>query len=198
MNKSQYRSSEKLLEIVHAKALEENICFEEIIKLLGTRAFGIALLFFSLPSALPFSAIPGVSFIFSIPIFFFAIQMMLGRHTLWLPPIIAKKTIPHKSVVKFIDKTVPYLRKAEYFLKPRWLFMTNRPMEVINGLMLLLLSILLMLPIPFSNFIFAILLVIFSLGLIEKDGAFIVLGYLASTLYLSLFSWLIKAAIAWV
>ncbi|QBR83755.1 hypothetical protein E3983_04930 [Legionella israelensis] len=61
MKKRGQRSSDKLLEIMHSDALTEDICFEEILKLLGERAFGIALLFFSLPSALPFSVIPGVA-----------------------------------------------------------------------------------------------------------------------------------------
>jgi len=195
MKKPGQRSSQKLLEIMHSNAMTKDICFDEIIKLLGTRAFGIALLFFSLPSALPFSAIPGVAFVFSVPIFFFAVQMILGRNTLWLPKRIATKTVSYQSVAKIIQKTVPYLKKAEYFLKPRWAFMTSRPMEIVNGLVILFLAIFLVLPIPFSNYIFAILLVTFSLGLIEKDGIVILLGYIASLLYVSLISWFITAAV---
>ncbi|HBD7260561.1 TPA: exopolysaccharide biosynthesis protein, partial [Legionella pneumophila] len=37
--------------------------------------------------------------------------------------------------------------------------------------------------IPFSNFIFATLLIIFSLGLIEKDGLFLIIGYLGVVIY---------------
>ncbi|AOU64482.1 exopolysaccharide biosynthesis protein [Legionella pneumophila] len=195
MKKPGQRTSEKLLEIMHSNAMTKNICFEDIIKLLGARAFGIALLFFSLPSALPFSVIPGVAFVFSVPIFFFSVQMILGRNTLWLPKKIAKKTVPYQSVSKIIQKTVPYLKKAEYFLKPRWAFMTSRPLEIMNGLVILCLAILLILPIPFSNFIFAILLITFSLGLIEKDGVVIMLGYAASLLYVSFIFWVIAAAV---
>lgn len=195
MKKPVQRSSEKLLEIIRSNAMKKNICFEDLIKLLGTRAFGIALLFFSLPSALPFSVIPGVAFIFSVPIFFFAVQMILGRDTLWLPKGIAKKTISSHSIANIIQKTVPYLKKAEYFLKPRWRFMTSRFMEIINGLVIFFLAILLILPIPFSNFIFAILLITFSLGLIEKDGVVILLGYAISVLYIGIIFWFITAAI---
>ena len=202
MKKRGQRSSDKLLEIMHSNALTEDICFEEILKLLGERAFGIALLFFSLPSALPFSVIPGVAFVFSLPILFFAVQMVLGRNTLWLPKIMAKHTIPHKTVVNIIHKTVPYLKKAEFFLKPRWAFMSGRFMEIINGMVIFCLAVLLILPIPFSNFIFALLLIIFSLGLIEKDGVFIMLGYVATTIYVSFVSLFIMAAIhhimAWI
>jgi len=196
------RSSKKLLEILHANARKKEIRFEDIIKQLGPRAFGIALLFFSLPIALPFSVIPGVAFVFSVPIFFFSAQMIFGRNTLWLPEKIAKKTISYQSLVNIIQKTVPYLEKAEYFLKPRLAFMTSRAMEIMTGLVILFLALLLMLPIPFSNFIFAILLITFSLGLIEKDGVIILLGYAATLLYVGLIFWVITAAVhklmAWV
>lgn len=88
-----------------------------------------------------------------------------------------------KSISKIIHTTVPYLIKIEYFLKPRWSFMTCRFMEIINGTIIFCLAILLMLPIPFSNFIFAALLITFSLGLIEKDGLFIILAYVGVFLY---------------
>ena len=73
--------------------------------------------------------------------------------------------------------------------------LTIAPMEILNGLVILVLALLLILPIPFSNFIFAIQLIVFSMGLIEKDGIFIVLGYTASLLYISLISWVIVAAV---
>ncbi|KTD31339.1 exopolysaccharide biosynthesis protein [Legionella israelensis] len=49
---------------------------------------------------------------------------------------------------------------------------------------------------------FALLLIIFSLGLIEKDGGFIMLGYVATTIYVSFVSLFIMTAIqhimAWI
>ncbi|QDP72107.1 exopolysaccharide biosynthesis protein [Legionella israelensis] len=194
-------ASEKLLEITRCKTVKENTCFEDILALLGERTYGIALLFFSLPSALPFSLIPGMTFIFSMPIFIFTIQMIFGRSTFWLPKIIAQWHIPYKLVVKIICTTAPYLKKAEFFIKPRWSFMLCRPMQIMNGLLIFCLTFLLILPIPF-NFIFATLLIIFSLGMIEKDGAIIILGYIATVLYVSFISWfimvVIKAIMTWV
>jgi hypothetical protein len=195
MKKNNQRSSEKLLEIINSETMTKDICFEEIIKLLGTRSFGIALLFFALPSVLPFSIIPGAAFIFSVPILFFSAQIIFGRKSLWLPNFIAKKTVSHKAVIKIIHKTIPYLKKAEYFLKPRWSVITSRPMEIINGLIIFFLALFLILPIPLSNFIFAILLITFSLGLIEQDGLVITLGYIAALIYFSFIFWFITAAI---
>jgi hypothetical protein len=183
MKKNAQRSSDALLELVNHKELKGKLTFQHILQGLGHRAFGIALLFFALPSALPFSAVPGISFIFSLPIALFACQMMFGRKTLWLPKVIAERPIHKKTISKVIHGAVPYLTKIEYFLKPRWAFMTSRFMEIINGLIIFCLALFLMLPIPLSNFIFAILLIIFSLGLVEKDGLFLVIGYIGAIFY---------------
>jgi hypothetical protein len=189
------RSSATLLEIANNEALQGELTYQRILDTLGERAFGIVLLFFALPSALPFSAIPGISVIFSIPIVLFSCQMIFARKTLWLPKLIAERTIHHQSISKMVHSAVPFLIKVEYLSKPRWAFMTCRFMEVINGLAILSLGLFLMLPIPFSNFIFASLLIIFSLGLIEKDGMFLFLGYIGAISYISFISMLIITVI---
>ena len=185
MNATTTHSSDILLEIANHKDLKGELTYQEILQILGERAFGIVLLFFALPSALPFSTVPGVSVVFSVPIALFSCQMVFARKTLWLPKIIAKRTIHQKTIPKAIHATVPYLTKIEYFLKPRWEFMTCRLMEIINGTLIFCLAILLMLPIPLSNFIFAALLIIFSLGLIERDGLLLVIGYIGIIFYAS-------------
>lgn len=185
MKENVKRSSDTLLAIVNHKDLKGELTYQRILQALGERAFGIVLLFFSLPSALPFSAIPGVSVIFSVPILLFAFQMIFARKTMWLPKSIAERTIHQETIAKIIHATVPYLIKIEYFLKPRWAFMTCRFMEIMNGSIIFGLAILLMLPIPLSNFIFASLLIIFSLGLIEKDGVFLAIGYIGVVFYVS-------------
>lgn len=195
MNKSYKRSSETLLDMAQNKNFSGDVTYLSIIQALGERAFGLALLFFSLPSALPFSVIPGVSAIFSIPIMIFSFQMIISKKTLWLPNILAKRIIHHETISRIIQTTVPYLIKAEYFLKPRWQFMTSRFMEIVNGTIIFGLAILLMLPIPFSNFILATLLIIFSLGLIEKDGLFIAIGYVAVIIYAGFIYLVIMAGI---
>lgn len=195
MMKKNMPSSEILLNIAYDKTLDGDLTFQRILELLGMRAFGIGLLFFALPSALPVSAIPGVSFIFSLPILLLAVQMILSRKTIWLPKIVAKHAVHHNTICKIVHAASPYLKKAELLLKPRLLFMTSPIMERVNGAVIALLACLLMLPIPLSNFIFSALIVIFSLGFIEKDGIFIIVGYLGSLLYASLIYTIIATSI---
>lgn len=178
------RSSEILLEIVRNKNLKKGLTYRYILQILGDRAFGVAILFFALPSLLPCSAIPGVAIVFGLPIVIFTLGMVLGRKSLWLPKSIGNKKISHSKISEIISAVLPYILRLERFSKPRWVFMTYRIIEVINGLTILCLAFLLMLPIPFSNFIFGGLLVIFSIGTIEKDGLLIFMGYLCFIAYI--------------
>jgi hypothetical protein len=189
------RSSEILAEIPQNKDLEGHLTYQYILQALGKRAFGMALLFFSLPSILPFSVMPGVSVVFSLPIAIFAFQMIFARKSLWLPKTISNNTISHKKVSKIINGVMPYLIKLELLSKPRWALMTCRIMEIINGIIILCLAILLMLPIPFSNFIFGGSIVIFGLGISEKDGVFVFIGYILFVLYIIFISFLTSTAI---
>lgn len=102
MKKTVKRSSDTLLEIANHKQLKGELTYRRILQVLGDRAFGVVLLFFALPSVLPFSAIPGVSAVFSVPIIIFACQMIFARETLWLPKIIAKRSIHQKNISKII------------------------------------------------------------------------------------------------
>ena len=66
--------------------------------------------------------------------------------------------------------------------------MTCGVMEIISGIVILCLAVLLMLPIPFSNFIFGMMLIVFSLGVAEKDGVLIFVGHLCFILYITFIS----------
>lgn len=179
------RSSEILMAMAQDKRLGGDLTYRYIAQTLGERAFGIGILFFSLPILLPLSAMPGLSLVFSLPIVFFALEMILARNSFWLTKNIGQKTISHAKLSKIIYAVVPYLVKLERLSKPRWLFMTSRIMEIMNGITILLIALLLVLPIPFSNSIFGAMLVSFGLGIAEKDGLLILIGYLLFLLYVS-------------
>lgn len=184
--KTHHRITDLFIQLLHDEQLKSHLTFGQIIKKLGDRSYGFILLFFAIPSALPFSFIPGISFIFSIPIALGSLAMAIGENTIWIPTILENQTISKKTFAKVIRYSLPIIRKTEYFLKPRYSMMNSRPLMILNGITIFFLSILLMLPIPFSNFFLASLIAVFSLGLIEKDGLFILLAYVLSFFYIGL------------
>lgn len=184
--KTHHRITDLFIQLLHDEQLKSHLTFGQIIKKLGDRSYGFILLFFSIPSALPFSFIPGISFIFSIPIALGSLQMIIGRKTIWIPAVLANKSISKETFSKVIRHALPVIKKTESFLKPRYSIMNSRLFMILNGITIVFLSILLMLPIPLSNFFLASLIAIFSLGIIEKDGLFIIAGYVLSFFYISI------------
>ncbi|CDZ76144.1 Exopolysaccharide synthesis, ExoD [Legionella massiliensis] len=172
-----------LKKLVKTHQNESSVSYEELVKTMGEKAYGLIAILFALPSALPVSAIPGISFIFGLPIVFIAVHIILARPALWLPQTLAKRRIAMDKLSQVIKKTLPYLLYIERMLKTRWLFFSSPTMERLHGIVLLGLSLLLLLPIPFSNFFFSSLIILFGLGISERDGIVLALAYLGSFLY---------------
>lgn len=181
-----FKKSSEVLSELSQQMKSGSITLGELLEKLENRAFGVGLLVFSLPSALPFSIIPGISIIFSVPICIFAIQMIIANKKLWLPKILAQREIPQNKLKKILDYAIPRLKKIEHFLKPRLPFIFSRVFESIIGLIIFIMALLLMLPIPFSNFIYSMVLIIFSLGLAQKDGIAIIIGFISALIALGI------------
>lgn len=148
----------------------------ELDQLLGDRSFGFLLLLFALPNSIPLVGIPGVSTVTGIVLIVIAIQMIGGLRRLYLPERIQRRSFSGTGFKKLIQRAAPWLAKLERGLKPRWLWLTSSRAERWLGGVCLLLALLLILPIPFGNFFPGFAVVLLALGLIEKDGAFILAG----------------------
>lgn len=160
------------------------LTYGELVGQFGDQGLGIVAILFALPSALPISVIPGFSFIFGLPIVFVALHLIAGKHVLWLPKKLSANTIDRTKLVNVVRKCLPWLLYVERFLKPRLPFFSSPAMEKMHGVVLLVLSLLLLLPIPFSNFIFASIIICFGFGIAEKDGLILTIAYGASIIYL--------------
>jgi len=165
------RTSDILATLITEADGHGDISLQEILKLLGARAFGIAILIFSLPNSLPIPSPPGFSAIIGFPIVIFGFQMLLGRKSLWLPPRVRRYRFSRAKFTAFLTKALPYIRKVERFLHPRLTFMGGKPAEHVLGFTILLLSALLVLPIPLGNFLPGLFISIIALGMLERDGA---------------------------
>lgn len=176
--KKQTNVSYLLIQISRELNKKKTINYKSLINKLGNQTFGLIIILFALPNLLPLSIIPGFSLLFGLPIIFVALHLIIGIDTLWLPPFLATREVDPKQLESMIKKTVPYLKKMERILKPRLLFITSKWLGRIHGLILFCLSFLLTLPVPFSNFVIALLIILLGLGLAEDDGLIIVFCYL--------------------
>lgn len=167
------RTSEILSRLAE-KADKETITVGSIVDALYDRSFGVVMILFALPN----TVIP-IAWILGTPILLFAVQMVMGRQEPWLPEFMRRRAMNQETFSKVVSYAVRYLRKIESALKPRWNFLTTDTMERIIGVYIIFLTLVLMIPVvPFGNALPAFGISIISAGLLEKDGAAIVVGAL--------------------
>lgn len=172
----------------------DEISLKEIIEHFGDRAFGALILFFAAPNMLPLP--PGTSSVLSAPLIFITVQLVMGRSTIWLPEFMVSKKLKTEHVKFFCDKVAELLKRTEVLVKPRYLVMTKPIMERLIGIIALVLSVVLFLPIPLGNLPPAVALSLFSVGIIERDGIFVALGWLATLISFGILIALGFAAVA--
>ncbi len=168
------RTSQLLL-VMARRFSGARIQLSEIGRSLGNRSFGLLLLVFALPNAQPIG-FPGLSTITGIPLALIALQMVLGREQPYLPAWLGRRSLPGREFSQLVEKTTPWLARIERLLKPRLGWMTGKRGERVLGAFCLTLAAILMLPLPLGNLLPGISIVMLALGLMEKDGALILVG----------------------
>lgn len=161
----------------------------DLLKDFGPAAFGMLLFLGVLPAFIP---VPGVGGAVGGPlVILVGVQLLLGMRKLWLPVFLARRG-PHRSaMMRFRQRMAPWLRRLEKLVRPRMTaFLDNRIALSFTGLLLVLLGVLLALPIPFTNYVFGFLLLLFAFALLERDGALLLVAWIAGGIAVVVFGFL--------
>lgn len=166
--------------MLHALAHDdrrERIAVGDLLAALGDRALAALLFVFAVPNVLPVP--PGASTILGAPLVFLAAQLAFGRRP-WLPAVIAGRTMPRADFAALVRRIGPWLARAERLLRPRASALALPPMEYLVGLVCLLLAVVLVLPVPLGNMLPALAISLLALGILERDGLWILAGLVAA------------------
>jgi hypothetical protein len=188
-----------MTKIKKIRTLEENLLLlrqangtsltlSEILHVLSGKGRLLILLLLSLPFCQPIQ-IPGLSTPFGLGIAFMGLRMVFGKH-IWLPKNLLSKNISKDTLSKIVDKTLVLLNKIKPWIHPRLYWLCHSSfMESVHGLTICVIGIFLALPlpIPLSNLTAAWSIFLLSLGILEDDGLFILIGYVASLITIALF-----------
>jgi hypothetical protein len=163
------------------------VTLREVIYRLRGRAYSLLLILLCLPFTQPIP-LPGLSTPIGLAIAFIAMRLALGQRP-WLPKKLQRKVLPAGFFEKIFTVAAWVLRILESFLRPRWpLICANRRSLQIHALIMLIAALVLLLPllIPFSNTFPGWTILLLAAGMLERDGLFILLGYITfavGTLY---------------
>ncbi len=186
------RLSEILTDIANDPA-RERIAIVDIREVMGDRAFGALMFVFAAPNTLPLNA-PGVSVVLGVPLLFLSLQLMLGFAVPWLPQALVQTTVTRQRFTQVMNVIVPWMRRVEKLSKPRWPLLAAGFAERVIGLVCVVLSIVLILPVPFGNMGPAIAVCALAFALLERDGKATLTGMVTSAVALVL-AWGVIVAI---
>ncbi len=174
-----------LLELTRSGHPDDALPLREILGDLQDSAFGMFLLIAVIPSFIP---IPGVAGAISGPlVMLIGAQMLAGLRRPWLPGPIGRRGPKRRTLARFVGAASRWLDRLDRLLKPRLASLTGAAGRHVSGLLLVLLGLLLALPIPFTNYLFGGLLLVFALALLERDGLVLLVAWLAGIAAIAVF-----------
>lgn len=164
---------------------------------LSGRAYGMLLLVLALPNLIPIPA-PGLSAVVGAPLILVTLQMMLGLKSPWFPNFIAKRKLKTQQLKRVCVRVVPVIKKLELVTSPRLTFLAKPPADRLIALICAVLSLMIMMPIPFGNALPALAICLFAVGILQRDGLFILAGLLVTLLGTAAISAFISEILDWI
>jgi hypothetical protein len=155
------------------------------------RGYYLLLIIISLPFVSPIP-LPGFSIPFGIAIALIGLRLTVGHKT-WLPRYVLEWEISPGLLAKVIRGTGRTLKLAEVVLRPRLAFMQDWiAFRRMAGVIIMICGLLMVLPLPlpFSNSLPAWTVLFLSIGAIERDGLFFILGTIAFGVTVAFFTFL--------
>lgn len=167
---------------------ERAMTLGELIDRLSSKGHMFICLVFASPFLLPIP-LPGLSTIFGAVIFIAAAQLIFGQK-LWVPRSWLSRKLPESHTSNIFKKFSVVLKRTEHLIKPRFESMIAMPWtNRMNGVALLILSLLLSLPMPPGfNAPPAFSICLICLGSLEEDGKCIALGWILTLFNMALFT----------
>lgn len=162
---------------LQAKSENGTVSVLDITNLVAVGAFYFVLLIFAFPVALPLPYPPGFPSLCGIPIFLLSVQMLLNQKKVILPKFIREYRLRVELIRSIINKSNKILIILSKIIQVRRLeIITSNKFVPIYGLVFIALSVCILIPFPGTNFIPAVGIFICCLGLLFKDGLFVLIG----------------------
>ena len=154
----------------------ETLCLGEVVETFGQQAFGPVMFLFALINMMPWP--PGGTTLTGAPLLLLSFELAIGRDDLWVPRWTERVSVKRPLFRKFNGRLKRWLKLTERLSRPRLPVLTGQIGRVLIGLACTFLSIVLVLPVWGANLLPAVAVGFFSLGVMQRDGLAVILGWL--------------------
>lgn len=171
---------------IEEKIADNNLTINQLVDLLLDDGIHILVIILIAPFLLP-ASIPGSSTPFGILIILLELSVLFNRK-LYLPKMISGYELSNNTIRKFFEILEKALGYIEKIAKPRGNLTDKKIINKINSIFIIILASLLFLPlpIPLTDFVPAVSILVLSVSCLEKDSYLLLIGYVftfASLLY---------------
>jgi len=163
---------------------------------LGDRAFGMLLVAAAAPAFIP---IPGLAGGLSGPlVMLVGLQLLLRLRRPWLPGCAGRRGLRRRTLARLRDRLSPWLARLERVVRPRATVMLDHWLPgVFTGVLVVLVGLLLTLPIPFTNYLLGVLVLLFALAFLERDGLLMAAAWVGGIASVAVFGLLSGSLAHW-
>lgn len=176
--------SETLGEIATAIQPGSKITLRTLLSMIGEQGMLLFCLFLTIPFLIPVQ-IPGVSTVFGLLIVLIGVGVTLNRVP-WLPARLMDHEVNAEHLIPALQRAAKTFAWIDRRVRPRYLMLTHgATVNRFNGFVLLFSGVLLMMPlsiIPFSNMLPALAILGLAVGILQRDGIFVMAGHLFALL----------------
>lgn len=172
-------TSEKLDEIQEGLP-KKNISLKELINILSGEGLQFIIIILLAPFLIP-ASIPGSSTPFGFVIILLEIAFLMDKF-IYIPDFIGKYEISKENVFKLFDIIKRALSYVEKISKPRGKWSTKKYVLKINAVITIILAFLLSLPlpVPFTDFVPAVSILLLTVSTLEHDSYLMILSYITT------------------
>lgn len=165
-----------LLTLENIFSSSDRISLSNFVGKFGPESFLVLIFILISPNLIPFLSQFGIAEFTSGMVCLLSLQLMMGREMPWLPARFAEKEVSAKRINLISAKLFPLLYKLDLLTTPRLRGLCVEKAYRLYGLMFFILAFLILLPLPFFNYAPAVVIMLSVIGLLSKDGFFLMLG----------------------
>lgn len=166
------------LAVLSSGCAGDRVSIDDLSDTLGSKCFAGLIFLLAAPNIFPTP--PFVDVALSIPLIVLSAQLMLGARRPWLPRWIGRRRIATDRFAMMAKRICPVSRRLEKVLRRRLPALTGLAAHRFIGCLMLLLSMMLALPVPFGNAAPGAAIALFALGLLNRDGIPVIAGGFAT------------------
>jgi hypothetical protein len=175
-----------VLQHVHDNAPKGHFTLGWLTGTLHKQSFGLIILVLSIVAAAP-----GISVVGGLLLLIPAAEMIAGRPAPSFPRWVADRPLPTQHLGAVVRSAIAMLKHVEKMIFPRWPTPPQATKCVVGIAVMLLTVRLILVPLPLSNIVPALLIALISLAYLEEDGLMLSIGLVAGCVGLAFDLWVV-------